>query len=324
MAARPALLLVVLFTVAATSSILAEHQETATEGESPPGRPITVRQAVVLGVVEGLTEYLPVSSTGHLIIASHAMGLSRFTQERAWLGRKLESPPALNTFEVVIQLGAILAVLGLYRRRVGQMVAGVLGRDRDGLRLTGLLLVAFTPAVVVGLLLHDFIAEHLFSPATVCLALAVGGALMLGVEGWTPAGRRASEEGVSLLRITYAQALIIGFAQVIAMWPGTSRSMVTIVAAMLLGMSRLAAAEFSFLLALPTLGGATVYAAWRGWEDLLHSAGWDGLLAGLIVSGVVAGLAVAGFVRFLTRHGLAAFGVYRIAVALVLGILLLR
>jgi len=321
---RLALVLALVLLAPCSSPVFATPPETRAEDDPPVQRPITVGQAAVLGVVAGLTEYLPVSSTGHLILASHIMGLSRFIEERAWLGRKLESPPALGTFEIVIQFGAILAVLGLYRRRVMQMTAGVLGRDRDGLRLTGLLLVAFAPAVVIGLLFHDFISEHLFSPATVCLALAVGGAVMLAVERFTPVRRRASHEGLGLLQITYTQALVIGLAQVIAMWPGTSRSMVTIVAAMLLGMSRLAAAEFSFLLALPTLGGATVYAAWRGWEDLLHSAGWDGLLVGLVVSGIVAALAVAGFVRYLTRHGLAAFGVYRILVALVLAVLLLR
>lgn len=318
------LVLTLVLLLALSSSAIAATAEPPAEDESPPERSITIGQAVILGVVEGLTEYVPVSSTGHLILTSHLLGLTRFTEERAWIGRKLESPPALDTYEIVIQFGAILAVLGLYRRRVRQMIDGLLGRDPEGLRLAGLLAVAFAPAVVIGLLLHGFITEHLFSPATVCLALVVGGVVMLSVEGFSPVRLRASNEGLGLLQITYTQALIIGFAQVIAMWPGTSRSMVTIVAAMLLGMSRLAAAEFSFLLALPTLGGATVYAAWRGWDDLLHSAGWDGLLVGLVVSGIVAAFAVAGFIRYLTRHGLAAFGVYRIVVALVLAVLLLR
>lgn len=316
-------LAVVTMVLAVAFPVPASAGEPPEEPRPEEVRPITVAQAALLGVVEGLTEYLPVSSTGHLILASHAMGLSRFTDERAWFGRRLDAPPALETFEIVIQFGAILAVLGLYRRRVAQMVMGGLGRDREGLRLAGLLTVAFLPAAVAGVLLHDTIAEHLFSPATVCLALAAGGVVMVLVERWPPVRRRASREGLSVLEITFGQAFIIGLVQVSAMWPGTSRSMVTMVAAMVLGMSRLAAAEFSFLLALPTLGGATVFAAWRGWDGLVSSAGWDGLLMGLVVSWVVAALAVTGFVRWLTRHGLAPFGWYRIAVAAVLAAVLL-
>jgi undecaprenyl-diphosphatase len=260
-------------------------------------------QAAVLGTVEGLTEYLPVSSTGHLILASHAMGLGREAQAGA-----------VGAFEIVIQLGAVLAVVGLYRRRVGQMLAGLLGRDAAGLRLAGLLAVAFVPAAVVGLLLHRPIKEHLFGPAAVAAALAVGGVLMIAMERWF-AARRAP--GIGIDAMSLLQAGLIGVAQCLSLWPGTSRSMVTILAGVALGLYRVAAAEFSFLLALPTLGAATVYEGLTSRTELLASAGPGGLLIGLVTSAVVAAVAVRAFVRWLTRHGLTPFGVYRIVIAAV-------
>ncbi len=260
-------------------------------------------QAAVLGVVEGLTEYLPISSTGHLILASHAMGLGQPGE-----------PSAVDAFEIVIQLGAILAVVGLYRARVGQMLAGLIGRNAAGLRLVGLLVVAFLPAAVMGLLLHRPIKEHLFGPAAVAGALAVGGVVMITIERWF-ATRRSVAAATGIDTMTFRQALIIGLAQCLSLWPGTSRSMVTILAAMVVGLDRVAAAEFSFLLALPTLGAATLYEAISSRADLLASAGPGGLAIGLVVSGIVAAIAVRGFVRWLTRHGLTPFGVYRILVA---------
>ncbi len=275
---------------------------------------LTVAEAVLLGVVEGLTEYLPVSSTGHLVIVSHALGQLHFSDETGPFGPKLEEGEQAGAFEIVIQLGAILAVLGLYRRRVGQMARGLLGRDRRGLRLLGLLLVAFLPAAVIGLLLRKPIKENLFSPLPVCWALAVGGVLMIVVEQLYR--RRPDRPRVRDVNdVLFRQALFIGFAQCLAMWPGTSRSMITIVAALVVGLDMVAAAEFSFLLALPTLGAATVYEGATSWDALQASTGPVGLAVGLIVSGIVAALAVVGFVRWLTRHGLLPFGVYRIALA---------
>ncbi len=269
-------------------------------------------QAVVLGTVEGLTEYLPVSSTGHLILASHAMGLSEFGDRSGPFGREVEKGPAVSAFEIVIQLGAILAVLGLYRRRVGQMGLGLIGRDRQGLRLFKLLLVSFLPAAVVGLALHKPIQEHLFGPLTVALALIAGGALMIGLEAlWKRRGRAGGGAGIDQLACW--QALAIGLAQVLAMWPGTSRSMVTIVAAMIVGLSRVSAAEYSFLLALPTLGAATLYEAVGSRHELFTLVGWDALLIGTIVSALVAAVAVKLLVTWLNNHGLTPFGVYRIA-----------
>lgn len=316
-------------------------------------RKISLGQATVLGVVEGLTEYLPVSSTGHLILAGYWMGLTRQTDERgAFGGHKLEKAPAIDAYEIVIQLGAILAVLGLYRKRVKQMVQGLMGRNPQGLRLAMLLFAAFLPAAVVGLGLHKKIEEHLFGPMPVAVALAAGGVLMIVVEHfcWTrrrnriheatqtrsmmPVGggrggakgpvvtfhmtQRATSPFTRVDTMLLWQAVAIGAAQCLSLWPGTSRSMVTILAGLVVGLDMVAAAEFSFLLALPTLGAATLYSLAKHHHELMASAGVGGLLVGLIVSGIVAAVAVKAFVHYLTRRGLLPFGVYRIILAGVL------
>lgn len=287
----------------------------ATAADTEPPSRLTLGQAALLGVVEGLTEYLPVSSTGHLVIVSHAIGQLHFSDETGPFGPKLSEGDQAGAFEIVIQLGAILAVLGLYRKRVGQMANGLLGRDPRGLRLLGLLMVAFLPAAVVGLLLHKPIKEHLFSPLPVCWALAVGGVLMIVVEGLYRHRTRHRHRAAALDALLFRKALFIGFAQCLAMWPGTSRSMITIVAGLIVGLDMVAAAEFSFLLALPTLGAATLYEGVQSWDALQASAGPAGLAVGLLVSGVVAAGAVVGLVRWLTRHGLVPFGIYRLALA---------
>ena len=275
----------------------------ATNAEPGPGR-ITRGDAVILGVVEGLTEYLPVSSTGHLILAADWLGLSR--------GSRMKSE-AVDAFEIVIQLGAILAVVGLYRRRVGQMALGVAGKDRDGLRLFILLIVAFIPAAVVGLAAHKWIKAELFHPLPVVAALAVGGVLMIVVEQLWKRRKTPLIRGLENIRLEHA--MIIGAAQILSMWPGTSRSMITILAALIVGLDMVTAAEFSFLLALPTLGAATLYEGYKSHGALAQVAGVDGCLIGLVVSGIVAALAVKMFVRYLTSHGLLPFGVYRILAA---------
>jgi len=293
---------------------------------------INVWQAAVLGVVEGLTEYLPVSSTGHLILVGDWLGLGQASGQPGAPERKFVASPAVSAFEIVIQLGAILAVLGLYRRRVGQMLSGLaawsvrLRRDaaptlgdeqRRGLHLAGVLLVAFLPAAIIGYLCHKQIEKHLFGPVPVVCALAVGGVLMIVIEYLFWIRQKGSRIG-QVDHVQYWQAVVIGLAQCLAMWPGTSRSMATIIAALVVGLDMVAAAEFSFLLALPTLGAATVYSGLIHHRELLQSAGPLGLLVGLAVSAAVAAVAVKLFVRWLTRHGLIPFGVYRIILAVAL------
>ena len=256
-------------------------------------------EALVLGVVEGLTEFLPVSSTGHLILVS------------GWLGLRGEGA---KTFEIVIQAGALLGILGLYRARVLSMLRGLAGADPAGRHLLVNLLASFLPAAVVGVALHGAIKRHLFSTWPVVVALAAGGVLMVALGGGI--GRRAAGRDRTVENVTARQALIIGVAQVLSLWPGTSRAMVTLVAGMLVGLPAVAAAEYSFLLALPTLGAATLFEAAQGGSALLAESSLAAVAVGFGAAGVVAVLAVRGFVRYLTRRGLAPFGWYRIALAL--------
>jgi len=266
-------------------------------------------QAAVLGLVEGVTEYLPVSSTGHLILASALLGLD-----------SPEQAHALAAFEIAIQGGAILAVLGLYRARVAQMLRGLVGRDAQGRRLLLNLLVAFLPAALTGPLLDDTIERHLFHAGPVLLALVAGGAWMIWLDRRGPRGD-AGLEGLDARR-----ALAIGLFQCAAMWPGTSRSMMTIAGGMILGLRARDAAEFSFLLGVPTLGGACAFklaqnlldAAQGGPPHLFAELGAGPVAIGFAVAALSAALAVRWLVGFLNRRGLAPFGWYRIALAAVL------
>ena len=272
-------------------------------------------QSVVLGLVEGVTEFLPVSSTGHLILASWLLGLE-----------SPESREALATFEIAIQGGAILAVLGLYRARVAQMLRGLVGRDAAGRRLLLNVATAFLPAALLGPLLDDPIEEHLFAAGPVLLALLVGGVWMIWLDR-----RRDPHAGGGIEALGYGDALGIGLFQCVAMWPGTSRSMMTIAGGVLLGLRAPAAAEFSFLLGVPTLGAACAFklaknllAAQQGeGQTLFEALGVGPVLLGFAVAALSAAFAVRWLVGFLQRHGLAPFGWYRVALAGTLGALAL-
>lgn len=265
-------------------------------------------QAVVLGLVEGVTEYLPISSTGHLILASSLLGL-----------RTPENAEALATFEIAIQGGAILAVLGLYRHRVPQTWNGLRGRDPVGRRLLVNLALAFLPAALLGPLLDDPIEAHLFHAPPVLAALFLGGLWMLWLGRRGPAGERTIES------MDARMALLIGLFQCVAMWPGTSRSMMTIAGGVLLGMRARDAAEFSFLLGVPTLGAACAYKLAKNLlgdgPNLFETLGAAPVAIGFAVAAVSAAVAVKWLVGFLGRHGLAPFGWYRIALALLLAVL---
>jgi undecaprenyl-diphosphatase len=280
-------------------------------------------EAVVLGLVEGITEFLPVSSTGHLILASWLLGLDA-----------PETKPALDAFQVVVQGGAVLAVLLLYRERVTDMLRGVLGRSEAGRRLVGRLVLAFLPAALLGPVFHAAFHDRLFRPGPVLAALLLGGVWMIwlgrrGANGES-APTRVEAPARSLDDIPARMALMIGLFQCVSLWPGTSRSMMTIAGGVLLGLRPKDAAEFSFLLGLPTLGAASLYslldnlsdAQATGGPTLFAALGPGAVVLGLVVAAVSAALAVHWLVGFLTRHGLGAFGWYRIALALVLGGLL--
>jgi undecaprenyl-diphosphatase len=266
---------------------------------------MTWLDAALLGVLEGLTEFLPVSSTGHLILLN------------AWLGNHDE---AAKTMEIVIQLGAVLAVAVYYRARLAALLRGLWRWEAESLRLGLALVIGFMPAAVVGLLFHRTIKERLFGSTPVAFALIAGGVLMIAIEAVRR--RRDQQELATLSDVTPMRALIIGTAQCFSLWPGASRSMTSIVGGQLSGLSTAAAAEFSFLLAIPTLGAATVFDLMKGGRAIIEMPGGTTALAtGLAMSFVVALLVIAGFLRYLKRYGLSPFGWYRIALgALVLSL----
>ena len=258
--------------------------------------------ATLLGIVEGLSEFLPISSTGHLILVS------------SWLHLSGE---AVKTFEVILQAGALGAVLGLYRARVASMWRGVRGRDAQGRILLINVMLSVLPALMAGAVLHHVIKAVLFRPGAVVAALALGGVLMILVDRWLR--RRAAQPVRSIGSITAREALLIGCIQCMALWPGVSRSMVTLVAGLWLGLPPEAAAEYSFLLAMPTLGAATLFDAMHGGAAVIQTIGWPALLCGFIAAAVVAALSIRVLLRGLARWGLAPFGWYRVGLAAVVG-----
>ena len=266
-----------------------------------------ILQAIILGLIEGITEYIPVSSTGHLILAQKWMGLHG---------------DANDAYVIVIQGGAILAVLGLYRKRVKNMIDGLLGKNPAGLKLALNLIVAFLPAAIIGFFLHSTIKAALFKPTPIIAALALGGGVMIYVSRWQRNTYKDNDQTNRFLDIealTLKGALIIGMLQCIAMWPGTSRSMVTIVAAMAIGMRPKHAAEFSFLLGLPTLGGAMLFEAYQSRESLVN-IDMEAAIIGLATAFIAASIAIKWLVAYLSKHGLALFGWYRIILAILVAI----
>ncbi len=260
---------------------------------------MTIWMAVVLGIVEGLTEYLPVSSTGHLLLMN------------AVLGKK---GAAIESFDIVIQLGAILAVLVQYRGLLWERTTGLVARKPEAIRLFTSLAVAFVPTAVVGLLLRKAIKAHLFGVMPVAGALIVGGILMILVERIRDYRQVVGEVGLE--RVTWRRALVIGIGQCFSMWPGASRSMCTIVAGQFAGLSTATAAEFSFLLGLPTLGAATVYEGIKARQTFAEAGAVGPLIVGLVVSFLVAWAVIAVFIQYLKRRGLEPFGYYRIVLGL--------
>ena len=262
--------------------------------------------AAILGIVEGITEYLPISSTGHLILASRLLGLKG---------------DGADAFDVVIQLGAILAVVVHYRRLLWMRTAGLVTMQKESVSLLVALLLGFVPTAIAGLLLRKKIKALLFGPVPVAVALIVGGVLMIVVEVLRSRRRTRALEGLE--HVTPRRAFLIGVGQCFSMWPGASRSMCTIVAGQLTGLSTATSAEFSFLLGLPTLGAATVYEAYKSREALAGIGGLN-VLIGLVVSFFVAWAVVAGFLAYLKRRGLAPFGVYRIILGAIVFVVLVR
>lgn len=264
--------------------------------------------AVVLGLVEGLTEYLPVSSTGHLLVANDALGL----------GGTEQSDKALDAYAICIQAGAILAVLVLYQRRVRQMLDGLIGRSAEGRAVLLAVLAAFVPTAIIGFAFKDLVRDHLFGVGPVAAAWLVGGVVILGLERQGFLRR----PGIALHEVTIRQALPIGLFQAVALWPGTSRSLVTIIGAVAVGLSLEAAVEFSFLLGLVTLGAATVLTGASDGKLMLDTFGVVTPLIGLVVAFAAAVVSVRWMVTWLQQRSFDVFGWYRLAIGvLALGLL---
>ena len=281
---------------------------------------MTLGQAMVLGLVEGVTEYLPVSSTGHLLLAQRVMGIGVSTSSDP-LERE-EAKRAADAYAICIQAGAILAVLGLYFRRVRQMILGLSGKDPSGLRMVVNILAGFVPAALLGLIFAEPIKTYLFGPWPVVIAWFVGGVAILVVAWQRNARGYEPGTGKPLDALTWRLALLIGLAQCIAMWPGVSRSLTTIVGGVLVGLSLPAAVEFSFLLGVVTLGAATCYDGLKHGQTMLEIFDVISLGAGLVVAFISAVVAIKWMVAYLNRHGLAVFGYYRVILAVVVAILI--
>lgn len=272
-------------------------------------------QAVILGIVEGVTEYLPVSSTGHLILTQRLLGLPETA--------------ASNAYAICIQAGAILAVVGLYWQQVREMIVGVLGKIGigrgcdSGFKLAINIIVAFIPAAVIGLLFDDKIEDLLFGLKPIIFAWFVGGVAILLVA-WQRQRTPTKGTEKSLADLTWKMALAIGFIQCIAMWPGTSRSLVTIVGGVLVGLSLSAAVEFSFLLGVLTLLAATVYKAKDAGPAMYEAYGIVPMLVGSVAAWLSAIIAIKWMVGYLQRNGMGIFGYYRVALAVFAAFCVLR
>jgi len=274
---------------------------------SPHAVALSVPKALLLGAVEGITEYLPVSSTGHLLVVGRLLGLWQNAQAKA----------AADAYAVCIQLGAILAVFVIFFPWIRRMVRGLFGRDAGGLRLLGCLVVAFVPAALAGLVLEGRIKQVLFTVPAVAAAWVVGGLFILLVLR-----KPGSAGGQTLEELRWDKALLIGLAQVLALWPGVSRSLATMAAGMLLGLSVPAAVEFSFLLGLVTLGTATVYEGVTKGRDIVALFGWVSPAIGLAAAAVTAFVAVRWMVAYLGKRSPAVFGWYRIGIGAAAAVLL--
>jgi len=261
---------------------------------------LALLKALFLGLIEGLTEFLPISSTGHLILFGHLIDFKSDS------GR---------VFEVVIQFGAILAVCWLYRQKIIALIRGFFSGEAHARRFAINVFVAFLPAVVIGVLAVDFIKQVLFSPLVVAFALIIGGLIIFAVEA-----REYKPKTIEATDISLKQAILVGFAQCVAMIPGTSRSGATIIGGMLSGLSRKAATEFSFFLAMPTMLGAATYDLFRN-ANVLTSNNLVSISVGFIAAFIAALLVVKALVKFVEKHTLRVFAWYRVLLGIFLFIL---
>jgi undecaprenyl-diphosphatase len=295
---------------------------------------LSYTDAIILGVVEGITEYLPVSSTGHLILTNAILGLDQATpirnaqgefilieDENAIDGTRLYTiGEAAYAYVIVIQAGAIAAVVLLYWRTIIEILLGCLGKNPRGRKLAINLIVAFIPAAFAGLLLDDIIESALGNNVqAVAGALVVGAVIMIVIEKWRKHGKTETieaEDGLNIHDLSIRQSVMIGIFQCFAMWPGTSRSMATIIGGYLAGLSPKHAAEFSFLLGLITLTAASGYKMLSDGTNMINALELGPVLVGCLIAFISAALAVKWLVSYLSKHGLTLFAWYRIALAI--------
>ncbi len=300
---------------------IAQESAASQNSKAPDREALTLGQAAILGIVEGLTEYLPVSSTGHLLLAERLMGIGE--NPDASSAERERTKEAVDAYTICIQAGAIIAVLGLYFRRVKQMLLGLVGKDSEGRKILFNVMAGFLPAAVIGLLFNKLIKSYLFGTWPVIIAWLAGGLAILAVSWRNQGNDKTRQSGLSIIALSWRMALIIGFAQCIAMWPGVSRSLMTIVGGMVVGLSLSAAVEFSFLLGLITLSAATAYDTLKHGQVMLQTFDAISLAVGVLFAFFAAILSVKWMVGYLNSHGLAAFGYYRVGLALVAGALMM-
>lgn len=301
----------VLFILVLMSRAVLADASPMEAGAFPEESPLSGGQAVALGIIEGITEFLPISSTGHLVLAERMMNVAT----------DAASERALDTYMIVIQLGAILAVAWIYHVHLKRMALGLAGRDPGGRTLLRNILIAFIPAALIGVVFVDVIKGSLFNLWVVAFGWVAGGIALIV---WGKKEKQKDTAATCTLEsLSARQALLIGALQVLAMWPGTSRSLVTILGGKWAGLSLQDSVVFSFLLGLVTLSASTLYDFTLNGQQMMDLLGADSLVIGLLTAAVSAWLAVKGMVRYLRKHGLAVFGFYRIILAaLTAGLLL--
>lgn len=317
----------ILFLFAAAShTCSADTLQHHFQAEEVQKNDIVYSDAAILGVVEGLTEYLPVSSTGHLIICNALLGLNSELPLQSQEGQPIESKEmgtytladAAFAYSIVIQIGAIAAILVLYRKDLIEMALACCGKSKRGRRLMANLMIAFLPAAVLGLLLDKHIEYYLGNNLNaICGALILGALVMLWVERRRKlnCGNHKNGSSLKIESLTLKKAFYIGCLQCLAMWPGTSRSMATITGGYLVGLQPAAAAKFSFLLGLITLSAASGYKILTDGPFLLSGLELGPIISGILIAFMTSLIAVKWFVTYITNHGMALFAWYRIFLA---------
>ena len=270
----------------------------AQSGETEPG--LSIFAAIVLGLVEGITEYLPVSSTGHLLVTNKILGL----------GGTESADRSLEAYAICIQAGAILAVFVVYLDRIKQMFDGLLGRSEEGRNVLIAVIVAFVPTAIIAIAIFDLVRDQLFGVFPIAVAWFVGGLVIIALSR----SGFFDRAGAELTEITIKQAGLIGVMQALAVWPGTSRSLVTIIAGVLVGLTLRAAVEFAFLLGLITLSAATVFAGLSDGPEMIDNFGYLTPFIGLVVAFISAVAAVRWMVAWLNDRGFEVFGWYRLVI----------